>query len=110
MDKQSREVIFSLELVSDIENIFNYGLETFGLRAAESFLDDLIYRVENLDTNYDLYPECLHLKTKIREYRNFTIGSYLVVYRISLNRIEVLRAFHSSRSISSLKSARNVKP
>ncbi|MBC7389141.1 MAG: type II toxin-antitoxin system RelE/ParE family toxin [Opitutaceae bacterium] len=109
MDKQIREVVLSLELQSDLESIFNYGHETFGLRAAESFLADLIFRVESLAFNYELYPECVHLKTQARNYRNFFIGSYLVVYRITEHRIEVLRAFHSSRSINAVKSSKKLR-
>ena len=94
MDKQSRTVIFYLQFQSDLQNIFIYRLETFGIRAAESFLSELIFRVQNGSFNYELYVECMHLKTKLRQYCSLLIGSYLLVYRITPSKIEVLRAFY----------------
>jgi hypothetical protein len=29
---------------NDIQNIFDYGVESFGLSAADAFIEDLVYR------------------------------------------------------------------
>lgn len=96
-------------LLSDIQNIYEYGEATFGIRLADSFFDTILYDVENLETEYLLHPECRHLETKSKIYRNIIFGSYLIIYRIRANRIEVLRAFHGSRSPKIIKQVRKVK-
>ena len=49
------------------------------------------------------------LETKTKIYRNIILGSYLIIYRIRANRIEILRAFHGSRSPKVIKQVRKVK-
>lgn len=110
MDKERREVVFSTELLHDLNSIFNYGIETFGIRAAESFLLELLIKLENLQTEYEVYPMCRFLPTKSKSYRNLFLGSYVIIYRITTIRIEVLRAFHKSRSVKKIKSARKIRP
>ncbi|HAH54103.1 MAG TPA: hypothetical protein DCM02_02135 [Flavobacterium sp.] len=49
------------------------------------------------------------METKSKKYRNIIFGSYLIIYRITPNRIEVLRAFHGSRSPKIIKKSRSIK-
>jgi len=71
---------------------------------------DIIFKVESLSTLYELYAECRFLPTKSKMYRNLFLGSYIIIYRIKPDRIEVLRAFHSSQSIRKVKSSGKIKP
>jgi toxin ParE1/3/4 len=105
MGKRIRKVVYSDYYILDLENIFKFGNETFDLLAAQSFLEDLFLKTENLTLDPELYPECRYLRTKTKIYRNIIVGSYLIIYRITKNRIEVLRAFHSSRNIRNIKSS-----
>ncbi len=109
MEVRKKEVIRSDFYFSDIQNIFEYGEVTFGERAALLFYEDLKIIVRGLETNYLVNPECRHLETKTKIYRNIILGSYLIIYRIRANRIEVLRAFHGSRSPRIIKQVRKVK-
>lgn len=110
MESKVREVVTS-EIFDyvDIPSIFYYGMETFGIKLADSFIEEIHLRVENLETQYLLHPECRHLETKTQIYRNIILGSYLIIYRIKSKRIEVLRAFHGSRSPRIIKEVRKVK-
>ena len=110
MEIKVREVITS-ELFDyvDIPSIFYYGMETFGIKLADSFIEEIYFRIEKLETQYLLHPECRHLETKTKIYRNIILGSYLIIYRIRANKIEVLRAFHGSRSPKAIKTVRKVK-
>jgi plasmid stabilization system protein ParE len=109
MESQILEVVVSDMALTSLEQIYEYGIETFAYLAATVFIEELIYRVEQLSTNYFLHPECRHLTTKSKMYGNLIHGSYMVIYRISPGRIEVLNVLHSSRSISSFKASRKVK-
>jgi toxin ParE1/3/4 len=109
MDKRIRKVVYSDIYSLELENIFKYGTEIFGLIAAQSFLEDLFFKTENLKYNCELYPECRYLETKSRMYRNIILGSYLIIYRITKNRIEVLHVIHSAMSIRKIKLSRGTK-
>src|SRR5882757_390428 len=103
MEVEIREVVVSdLALVS-LEQIYEYGIETFAEPAATVYIERLITHIEHLAKNYLLYPECRYLVTKSKMYRNLIHGNYLVIYRITLIRVEVLNVIHSSRSISTIK-------
>ena len=110
MESEIREVKTShLFDHRDIPAIFFYGKDTFGLKAADKFLEELFDCVTKLQTQYFLHPECRHLETKTKIYRNIIFGSYLIIYRIRAHKIEVLRAFHGSRSPREIKKVRKIK-
>lgn len=93
----------------DVPSIYEYGEVTFGTKLADIFYFEIIESVRLLETQYLLHPECRHLETKTKIYRNIILGSYLIIYRIRANKIEVLRAFHGSRSPKIIKTVRKVK-
>src|ERR1035437_5702455 len=89
-------VILSEKYLEDLKIIFQYGEETFGVQRAELFIKSIEHIVNNLDSNYFMFPECRFLTTKSKIYRNIILESYLIIYRITSKRIEVLRALHTS--------------
>lgn len=109
MEITKKKVVKSVYYYKDIQDIFEYGEATFGEKAALSFFDELLMDTQNLESRYLLHPECRHLETKTKKYRNIILGSYLIIYRITPNRIEVLRAFHGSRSPKFIKKSRTIK-
>jgi len=96
MDTRKLKVVVSEQYSDDLKNIFQYGLETFGFAGAFLFYQNLERLVSNLEFEYFMYPECRFLITKRRMYRNIILESYMIIYRITQDRIEVLRVFHSS--------------
>lgn len=109
MEIEKKEVIRSSYYLSDIQAIFEYGEITFWENAALYFYEDIKSIVRNLENYYLLHPECRHLETKTKIYRNIILGAYLIIYRIRPNTIEVLRAFHGSRSPKNIKNVRKIK-
>ena len=91
MEKKIRKVIRSEILVEDLSDIYQYGIETFGAITAETFLEEINHSIRGLSFQYNMHPECRHILTKSRMYRNIIIGKYLIIYRIDFERIEVLR-------------------
>ena len=108
MEIKQKEVVRSTFYLADIQDIFEYGEATFGEKAALFFYEDIRLRVRSLETQYLLHPECRHLETKTKMYRNIILGSYLIIYRIKANKIEVLRAFHGSRSPKYIKAIKKI--
>lgn len=109
MEIGKKEVRRSTFYLDDIQDIFEYGEATFGLNAAFFFFEDIKLIVRRLESEYLLHPECRHLETKSKKYRNIILGSYLIIYRITTNRIKVLRAFHGSRSPRTIQKSRSIK-
>lgn len=110
MEIIKKEIITSYPFDNiDILAIYEYGEATFGVKLADYFIEEIYLAIEKLSTNYLLHPECRHLETKTKIYRNIIFGSYLIIYRIKANRIEVLRAFHGSRSPKTIKTVRKIK-
>lgn len=92
-----KKVVLSAEYQNDIKAVFEYGEETFGFNAAKTFVSEIYMHVWNLDGQHLMFPEVRFLSTKNKKYRNIILGSYLIVYRIETERVEVLRIFHSSQ-------------
>ena len=109
MEGQVLEVVISDMALLSLEQIYEYGIETFAYTAATVFIEELILQIEQLSVNYLLHPECRYLATKSKMYRNLIYGSYIVIYRVSLTRVEVLNVLHSNRSISSIKASRKIR-
>ena len=103
-----KEVIASVELEIDLKEIYQYSLETFGIRKADEYLDCMKKAIRLLDVQYLMYAQCWQLETKRKIYRRVIVGSHIIIYRIA-ERIEVLRVFHSASSNTKIRSARKVK-
>ena len=106
---EGKTVKVSKQFDVDITNIFEYGEETFGYTAAKIFIGEIYGLVWNLDNMYLSYPECRHIPTKSRIYRNIILGSYLIIYRITSEQIEVLKAISSRMSIKKIRNVRSIK-
>jgi toxin ParE1/3/4 len=93
----------------DLDNIYQYGIETFGIRQAELYESEIWKLVDGLLGNWPLFSECRHLPTKSKMYRWIILESHLIIYRITDNEIQVLRIVHARRSITKIKASRSVK-
>jgi toxin ParE1/3/4 len=109
MEKGVRKINYSTLYYSDLQEIYLYGKETFGKKFADIFTEEILHTVSGLSYMFNLYPQCRHIPTKTKIYRNIILGKYLVVYRIKAGKIEVLRIFHGSRSAKIIRSSRSIK-
>jgi toxin ParE1/3/4 len=109
MEKNSKKIVHSAVFKEDRQNVYEYGAEIFGFVLADLFLDRLHTIIDELEYQYNLHPECKHLPTKGKIYRNIIFGKYIVIYRITPLRIEVLTLLHTSRSVTKIKTARSIK-
>lgn len=109
MEIEIKKVVVSDFALISLEGIYHYGIETFSLASSSVFIDEMVSKIEQLKSDYLVYPECRFLETKGKIYRNIILGNYLIIYRITKSRIEVLNIIHSSRSINFIKSSRGIK-
>jgi plasmid stabilization system protein ParE len=109
MVRQTKNVITSRNYEEHLVEILNYGVETFGYIQAKKYFNIVSRFVEKLEVDYNYYPECRHLATKSRMYRNVILDAHLVIYRITGERIEVLDIIHSASSIRRIREVRRVR-
>jgi len=88
--------------------IYNYSVETFGYLQAERYRAKIKRAIDLLPFRYLIHPECRHIPTKSRMYRNIILDSHLIIYRITDERIEVLDIVYSASSISRIRGVRSV--
>ena len=87
---------------------YNYGIHRFGYFQAERYDQKIEKAIETLSDFYTAYPECCHLATKSRMYRNIILDAHLIIYRITAERIEVLDIIHSASSIGKIREVRKI--
>ena len=91
------------------ENIYEYTFDIFGFSQAERYKQKIRDSLDSLPDFYYVYPECRHLATKSRMYRNIILDAHLIIYRITSRRIEVLDIVHSASSIRKIRSSGNIR-
>lgn len=102
-------IITSSLYEDSLKNVFRYGQETFGTETAINFFNHTTSIVLSLKTGYLTFPECRYLSTKTHIYRNIIIGSYLIIYRVTKSRIEVLDIISSRKSLTKIKATRKIR-
>lgn len=106
---EAKEVVLTTLAQADIKAVFEYGAETFGLIAAKAFVAEVYMSIWGLDYQYNMHSECRFFPTKSKMYRNIIQGNYLIIYRITTKRVEVLRVLNSRVSIRKIRTARGAK-
>ena len=108
-----REISIKPYIISDRffdsrSQVYKYGALMFGYFQAERYNWQVEKAIETLSHYYNIYPECRHLPTKSRMYRNIILDAHLIIYRITHDRIEVLDILHSASSIRKIRDVRKI--
>ena len=86
------EVMASYKLAraaeQDFENIFGFGIDTFGLDQALSYQNGMRQRFEKLVEQPRIYPAVDHIRAG---YRRSVYGSHSIYYRIESQDIVIVR-------------------
>jgi len=90
-------------------DIYEYTFNAFGPFQAERYLDKIQKAIDTLPRWYMLYPECRHMRTKSRMYRNIILDAHLIIYRITKHRVEVLDIVYSASSIGKIRGVRGIQ-
>ena len=109
MVRQSKSVDTSRYYEVHLLEILAYGIEQFGYLQARKYFNTISRLVERLEDDYNYHPECRHIPTPSRMYRNIILDAHLIIYRITDERIEVLDIIHSASSIRKIRSVRNIQ-
>lgn len=72
----------------DIERLYRFGVETFGLRQADRYLDALFERFGRIAELPNLYQAVDHIRPG---YRRCVFGTHAIYFRTSSRRVEIMR-------------------
>ena len=75
------------EADADFENIFDYGIDAFGVEQAIAYALALENRFEELGDNPQLYPEVNGIRNG---YRRSVCGVHSIYYRIVADTVEIM--------------------
>ena len=89
--------------------VYDYTFATFGYFQADRYLQKIEKVLDTLYDFYYAYPECRHIATKSRMYRNIILDAHLIIYRITDERIEVLDIIHSASGIRKIRDVRKIR-
>lgn len=103
-----KQVKVSNQFYENFGWVCNFGFEMFGYFQAEQYKQQIQQYINTLHDFYLIYPECRHLATKSRMYRNIILDAHLVIYRITKESIEVLDIIHSASSIRKIREVRKI--
>jgi len=111
MEKEiiSKQVKLSEQFYESVEQVYDFGLEMFGYFQAERYKQEIRESLDTLPDFHMVYPECRHLATKSRMYRNIILDAHLIIYRITAYRIEVLDIVHSASNIGKIRDTRKIQ-
>lgn len=108
-EEKKLPVKVSLAFTLDLEDVYKFGAETFGLRQAENYESEIWDLIERLPNSYRLFSECRHLPTKSKMYRWIILDAHLIIYTITKHEVQVLKIVNSKRSITKIKAAKSIK-
>jgi toxin ParE1/3/4 len=75
MEKKNLKVVTSkLFDFIDLPSIHEYEIETFGLKLADYFIDEIYIRINELSNSHYLHPECRLLVTKSKKIQKHHSG------------------------------------
>ena len=91
-----KEYLLSPEADRDLEEIFDYSVEKFGLDQTVKYLMEL----ESVMIHLTEHPETGMVRDEIKiGLRSFPISSHIVFYRALDDHIRIVRVLHASRDI-----------
>ncbi|MCP5441600.1 MAG: type II toxin-antitoxin system RelE/ParE family toxin [Chromatiaceae bacterium] len=78
----------SREALEDLDQLYEFGILTFGLRQADVYFDGIVDRFQEMADRPELYPEVDHIR---QGYRRSVYKSHSIYYQISLDDIVIVR-------------------
>ncbi|MGF1614691.1 MAG: type II toxin-antitoxin system RelE/ParE family toxin [Gammaproteobacteria bacterium] len=77
----------------DLIDIWFYSFEQWGAAQADIYLDLLNEGIYRLAENPEIGTDCGHIR---QGYRRLSVRQHMVYYRISSDRIDIIRVLHES--------------
>lgn len=82
------QILFSPKAKQDLNDIWDYSLENWGLVKAESYLRDISAKLNLVSDNLEVSQ---HIDYVREGYRKVVVNSHVVFFKVNDDRIEVIR-------------------
>jgi len=76
------------EALEDLDQLYEHGVLTFGLRQADAYFDGIVNRFQKIADQPELYPAIDHIR---QGYRRSVYKSHSIYYRIDPGEIVIVR-------------------
>lgn len=80
--------------ITDIEDIYLFGLSEFGLKKAESYIRNIEDAFQNIANTPDISRKCDHIRSKLLAWN---IESHVIFFKKTKTGIAIIRVLHKSR-------------
>lgn len=84
---------------SDLERLYDWGIDRFGLKAADEYYDGLLHRFEQIVQNPNAWQAVDHIRIG---YRRSVYGVHSIYYRIDADGITIARVIGRENPMTSL--------
>lgn len=71
--------------------------------------DKIFQSIDRIEKNPLAFRECREVPTKTRIYRQAVCMSWLIIFKVKVNKIVILGVIHSSRKPSRIRNLRKIK-
>ena len=83
---------FSNAAEKDLEQLFEYGIDNFGISKAKSYVDGLIIQIQNIAENPLHYQAVEHIRIG---FRRSVYGKHSIYYRSCEDCVDIMRILRS---------------
>lgn len=88
-----RDILLRPSADEDLESIYDYSFEKFGLNRAIEYIHDLNSTFIKLANNPDLARKCDFIKPNLQTYQ---VSSHIIFFKATKTRISIIRILHKS--------------
>lgn len=79
--------------ITDLENIYLYGVSLFGLKKAENYIKSIEDAFQTVANNPDYSRKCDHIRSKLMAWN---IESHVIFFKTTKTGIAVIRVLYKS--------------
>ena len=88
-----RDILFRPSAEEDLESIYDYSYEEFGVNRAIEYIHDLNNTFIKLANNPELARKCNYIKSDLLTYK---IASHIIFFKVTKARLSIIRILHKS--------------
>ncbi len=88
-----RDILLRPRAEEDLESIYDYSYEEFGLNRAVEYIHNLNNTFIKLANNPDLARKCDFIKPNLQTYQ---VSSHIIFFKVTKVRISIIRILHKS--------------
>ena len=90
---QNNKIHITPKADEDLENIYLYSVEKFGVKRAVQYINDLDKTFDKLANDRSLGHDCSYISPNLKSHR---VVSHLIFYKFMADKVIIIRILHKS--------------